>query len=340
MEIQRNWRELIKPKKLTVDQASLDDTYGKFTAEPLERGFGHTLGNSLRRVLLSPLRGAAITGVKIEGVLHEFSTIPGVVEDVTDIILNLKEINLKAYSDEPKQMTIKAAGEGIFNAGQIIHDDTIEILNPEHPIATLGPEGKLEIVLDVSVGKGFVSAERNKDEEQPIGVIPIDSIFSPIRKVNYTITNARVGQATDYDRIVIEIWTNGSVRPEDALAYASKIVKDQLSIFINFEEEPEPEAETGLKEEESSLNPNLLRHVDELELSVRSANCLENANIKYIGDLVQKTEQEMLRTKNFGRKSLNEIKEILREMGLELGLKLDQWPPKELLEKEKKAEES
>jgi DNA-directed RNA polymerase subunit alpha len=340
MEIQKNWRELIKPKRLAVDQASLTEYYGKFTAEPLERGFGHTLGNALRRVLLSSLRGAAITSVRIEGVSHEFSTVPGVVEDVTNIILNLKEIKLKVFSDEPKEMRIKAEGEGPVNAGQIEHDPSVEILNPELQIATLGPDGLLDMTLNVEVGKGFVPSERNKDEDMPIGVIPIDSIFTPIRKVNYKVTNARVGQATDYDRLIVEIWTDGSVKPDDALAYTSKIMKDQLTIFINFDEEPEPEVEKASEEGEPDLNPNLLRQVDELELSVRSANCLENANIKHIGDLVQKTEQEMLRTKNFGRKSLNEIKEILREMGLELGMKLDTWPPKELLEKEKKPEES
>lgn len=340
MEIQKNWRELIKPKRLAVDQASLTDYYGKFTAEPLERGFGHTLGNALRRVLLSSLRGAAVTSVRIEGVSHEFSTVPGVVEDVTNIILNLKEVKIKVFSDEPKEMRIKAEGEGPVNAGQLEHDDSVMILNPEHQIATLGPDGVLDMTLTVEVGKGFVPAERNKDENMPIGVIPIDSIFTPIRKVNYTVTNARVGQATDYDRLIVEIWTDGSVKPDDALAYTSKIIKDQLTIFINFDEEPEPEVEKTSEEGEPDLNPNLLRQVDELELSVRSANCLENANIKYIGDLVQKSEQEMLRTKNFGRKSLNEIKEILREMGLELGMKLDNWPPRELLEKEKKSEES
>jgi DNA-directed RNA polymerase subunit alpha len=325
--MQRNWKELIKPKKLDVERETLTPFYGKFYAEPFERGFGITIGNSLRRILLSSLQGAAITSVKIDGVLHEFTSIPDVKEDVTDIILNLKEIKVKLHTDGPKTIRIEAKGEGLVKASDIITDETVEITNRDHPIATLPPDGKLKMEMVVKRGKGYVPAEKNKEEGQPIGTIPIDAIFSPVTKVNYTVTNARVGQITDYDKLTLEVWTNGCVRPEDAVAYAAKILKDQLSIFINFEEEPETEEEE-LEEEQEKLNEHLFKSVDELELSVRSANCLKHANIKLIGELVQKTESEILATKNFGRKSLNEIKEILAEMGLSLGMKLENFPPK------------
>ncbi len=325
--VTKNWRDLIKPRGLTVDQESLSNTYGKFVAEPLERGFGITLGNSLRRVLLSSLQGAAITSVKIEGVEHEFMTIPEVAEDVTDIILNLKEVLLQIHTNEVKTIRIEADGPREIKAGDIIADPQVEVLNPGHHVLTISEGGRVRLEMSARRGRGYVPAEKNKVPGQPIGAIPIDALFSPIRKVNYQVTNARVGQQTDYDKLTLEVWTDGSVQPNDAVAYAAKIVKEQLSIFINFDEAEEP-AEEVKPVEEQKLNENLFRSVDELELSVRSANCLQNANIKSIGDLVQKTEAEMLKTKNFGRKSLKEIKEILAEMGLALGMKLESWPPK------------
>jgi len=321
---QRNWRDLIKPKKLEAEEKSLTPVYGKFVGEPFERGFGITIGNSLRRILLSSLQGAAITGVKIEGVLHEFSTLPGVREDVADVILNLKEIRLRLADGLQETARIQAKGEGVVRAGDIKAGPNVEILNPEQHIATLSKDGVLDATLTIKVGRGYVPAERNKDEDAPIGTIPIDAIFSPIRKVNYTVTNARVGQRTDYDRLNLEVWTDGGVRPDDAVAYAARILQDQLAIFVNFEEGPE--AVEVSEEPRPSLNENLFRPVAELELSVRSANCLQNAGIKYIGELVQRSEAEMLKTKNFGRKSLNEIKEILHEMGLDFGMKIDNFP--------------
>jgi DNA-directed RNA polymerase subunit alpha len=325
--VTKNWRDLIKPRGIQIDQESLTNTYGKFIAEPLERGFGITLGNSLRRVLLSSLQGAAITSVKIDGVEHEFMTIPEVTEDVTDIILNLKEVLLQIHTNEAKTLKIEVVGPKEVKAGDIVGDDQVEILNPGHHLFTVSEGGKVRIEMSARRGRGYVPAERNKVAGQPIGTIPIDSLFSPVRKVNYQITNARVGQVTDYDRLTLEVWSDGSVSPADGVAYAAKIIKEQLSIFINFDETEEPIPDTK-PAEEAKLNENLFRSVDELELSVRSANCLQNANIKTIGDLVQKTEAEMLKTKNFGRKSLKEIKEILAEMGLSLGMKLDSWPPK------------
>jgi len=325
--VTKNWRDLIKPRGLSVDQESLSNTYGKFIAEPLERGFGITLGNSLRRVLLSSLQGAAITSVKAEGVEHEFMTIPEVAEDVTDIILNLKEVLLQIHTNDVKTLRIEADGPREIKAGDIIADGQVEVLNPGHHVLTISEGGRVRMELAARRGRGYVTAEKNKVPGQPIGTIPIDALFSPIRKVNYQVTNARVGQQTDYDKLTLEVWTDGSVAPNDAVAYAAKIVKEQLSIFINFDEAEEP-AEEVKPIEEQKLNENLFRSVDELELSVRSANCLQNANIKTIGDLVQKTEAEMLKTKNFGRKSLKEIKEILAEMGLALGMKLENWPPK------------
>jgi DNA-directed RNA polymerase subunit alpha len=328
-ETYRNWRDLIKPRGLVVDRDSLTKTYGKFVAEPLERGFGITIGNSLRRVLLSSLQGAAITSVKIDGALHEFTALPGITEDVADIILNLKDLLIRMRSYDQKTLRIDKRGPCVVRASDIETDSTVEILNKDLVIATVGEDGHLKMEMTCKKGRGYVQAEGNKAANMPVGTIPIDSIFSPVKKVNYHVTNARVGQQTDYDKLAIEVWTDGSVSPEDAVAYAAKIIKDQLSIFINFEDEVEPEIPV-LPEPEQPFNENLLRTVDELELSVRSANCLANANIKYIGDLVQKTESEMLKTKNFGRKSLKEIKEILAEMGLSLGMKLDNWPPKEL----------
>ena len=324
--VARNWRDLIRPRNLEVDVESLTPTYGKFTCEPLERGFGTTLGNSLRRILLSSLQGAAITAVKIEGALHEFTTIPDVVEDVTDIVLNLKEVLLKAVDSKPRVLRIEKDGEGRVNAGDIHLTDGIEVLNPDHKILTCSKGAKLRMELTVGSGRGYVPSDRNKGAQIPVGVIPIDSLFSPIRKVNFQVTNARVGQQTDYDRLSLEVWTNGAVKPDDAVAFAAKILKDQLSIFINFEEGSEPAHDSHVSEEQAKLNENLWKSVDELELSVRSANCLQNANIRYIGELVQRTESEMLKTKNFGRKSLKEIKEILAEMGLSLGMKLEGWP--------------
>ncbi len=321
----RNWRELIKPKTIVIDEDSRTKAYGKFVCEPLERGFGITIGNSLRRILLSSLQGAAIVSVSFDNVVHEFTTIPGVIEDVTDIILNLKEIKLRLIDAEKAVIRLSKKGGGVATAADIESDGSVVILNPEQHIATLNKEGKLNMEMVVKMGKGYVPAEKNKGKNQPIGVIPIDAIFSPIQKVNYVVTNARVGQITDYDKLTLEVWTDGSILPEDAVAYGAKILKEQMSPFINFEEEPEPmEEEVEVKEER--LNENLFRPVSELELSVRSANCLKNANIKLIGELVQKTEAEMLKTKNFGRKSLNEIKGILEDMGLSLGMKLDKFP--------------
>jgi DNA-directed RNA polymerase subunit alpha len=329
--IQANWRELIKPKKLVGESDELTEFYGKFVAEPFERGFGITIGNSLRRILLSSLMGTAITSVKIEGVLHEFTTIPGVVEDVTDIILNLKGVRFKLFDDGTKTVRIKAEKEGRVTAKDIVCDDSVKILNPDHYIASISKGGSLLMEMTVKWGRGYIPAERNKEEDMAIGTIPIDAIFSPIKKVNYTVTAARVGQRTDYDKLTMEVWTDGSVTPDDAIAFAAKILKEHMSIFINFLEEMESDQEE-MGDGKYDFNENLLRPVSELELSVRSSNCLKNANIRFIGDLVQKTEMDMLRTKNFGRKSLNEIKELLAEMGLRFGMKLDNWPPKDLPE--------
>jgi len=333
----KHWTDLIKPKKLEVDDKDLTPVYGKFYAEPFERGFGQTVGNSLRRILLSSLMGAAIVSVRIKGILHEFSTIPGITEDVTDIILNLKEVRLKLHDTEQQTLKIEAKGPRTIQAKDIAAGPGVEILNPEQHIATLSREGKLDMEMVAKMGRGYVLAERNKEEGAPVDTIFIDSIFSPIQKVNFHLTNARVGQRTDYDRLVFEVWTDGSIKPDDAVAYAAKILQDQLQIFINFDEEPERAA----REESPAtpLNENLFRSVDELEFSVRSQNCLQNADIKYIGELVQKSEQEMLKTKNFGHKSLNEIKEILREMGLELGMKVDSFPAREEIERRRQAKE-
>lgn len=330
--MQKNWRDLIKPKKLEVEKETLTNTYGKFVAEPLERGFGVTIGNSLRRILLSSLQGAAIASVKIDGVLHEFSSIPGVKEDVSDIILSLKQVRLKIHGEGPKTLRIKASGKGgTVTAGDIITDATVEVLNPEQHIATVSKDAKFECELVANVGKGYVPSEKNKLPEQPIGVIPIDSLFQPVTRVNFTVTHARVGQRTDYDKLTLEVWSTGAIDPQSAVAIAAKILKDQLSVFITFEEGAE-EAPAERSEAKPQFNENLFKTVDELELSVRSANCLKNADIKYIGEMVQKTEQEMLRTKNFGRKSLNEIKELLRSMGLDFGMKVEGFPSRKELD--------
>ncbi len=320
----RKAKDFQMPKKLQYDPKKITDTYGKFTAEPLERGFGTTLGNSLRRVLLSSLEGSAVTSVKISGVQHEFSSIPGVVEDTTDLILNLKEVRLKLHTDKPKSLWIRAKNPGEVTAKDFESDAEAEILNPDIHIATIDKGGKLEVEMKARRGRGYVPAEKNKEPGQPIGVIPIDAIFSPVRKVNFKVENARVGQETDFDKLVLEVWTDGSIRPDDAVAHAAKLLKDHLSMFIHLPEEEEESL--GVDEElkkTPSFNENLLRSVNELELSVRAANCLKNAGIETIAEMVQKTESEMLKTKNFGRKSLNEIKEILTDMGLGLGMKVD-----------------
>ncbi len=318
------------PKKLEVEKETLTKNYGKFYAEPFERGFGTTIGNSLRRVLLSSIAGAAITAIKIEGILHEFSSVPGVKEDITDIVLNVKNLRFKAHTDKTKSLRIQKKGPGEVKGKDIRHDADIELLTPDLHIATLDKDGSLDMELTLKVGRGYVTAERNKEESMPIGAIPLDAIFSPVRRVNFSVENARVGRVTDYDKLVFEVWTDGSVRPDDVVGYAAKIFKDHLQIFINFEETDEPPLAAG--EQDREINKNLLRSVHELELSVRAANCLKNANIRTIADLVQKSEPEMLKTKNFGRKSLNEIKEILSEMGLSFGMKLEGAVPAGSLE--------
>jgi DNA-directed RNA polymerase subunit alpha len=323
----RNWRELIRPRRLEVEEENLSPTYGRFECAPLERGFGITLGNALRRVLLSSLQGSAITSIRIDNVMHEFTTIPGVLEDVTDVILNIKEVRLRLNAAGPKEITLHKQGPGAVTAGDFESpDQTVEIVNKDHHVATLSSEAELSLTATVETGKGFVVAEKNAREDRPIGTIPVDSIYSPVRKVNYTVQNARVGQETDYDRLILEVWTDGSVEPVDAVAFAAKILKDQLSIFISFEEELERSVVDTHRRVQ--VNEVLFKPVDELELSVRSANCLQNADIKYIGELVQRSEAEMLKTKNFGRKSLNEIKTLLAGFGLEFGMRLDSFPPR------------
>ncbi len=335
--MQRNWRSLIRPKRIEVDEKTRTRFYGEFTCQPLERGFGITLGNALRRILLSSIHGAAIVSVKIDKVLHEFSTVTGMKEDVTDFILNLKGVRLKLNQDGPKTLRLDVAREGVVTAGDITVDPSVEIMNPEQYLCTLAGNAKLKAEMVARVDKGYVAAKRERDADQSEGTINIDASFSPIKKVSYTVTHARVGQITDYDRLILEVWTDGSVLPEDAVAYAAKILKEQLDIFINFEEVEEAR-ETEQVQESEAVNENLFKSVDELELSVRSANCLKNAGIHLIGELVQKTEAEMLKTRNFGRKSLNEIKEILSEMGLSLGMKIDFPVRKE--DKEKTKEKS
>lgn len=323
-----NWQELMRPEKV---QVTSNPSYGKFVCEPLERGFGITIGNSLRRIILSSLYGAAIVSVKFDAVMHEFSAIPGILEDVSEIILNLKEVRFKVADPEPKMVRIDASGEKEVLAGDIISDDgKCEVLNPKQHIATISDNAVLKMEMKVQVGKGYSLAEANKDEDAPTGTIPIDAVYSPIKRVNFTVGNARVGQKTDYDKLTLEIWTDGSIVPEDALAYSAKILKEQMSIFINFDEKAETKQPKKAEDREApEFNENLFRSVEELELSVRSANCLKNADINKIYQLVSKTEAEMLKTKNFGRKSLNEIKEVLSEMGLSLGMKLEGFTPPE-----------
>ncbi|MEO1193067.1 MAG: DNA-directed RNA polymerase subunit alpha [Pseudomonadota bacterium] len=335
--MQANWTALIKPNKLEVQPGTDPQRLAKVVAEPLERGFGLTLGNALRRVLLSSLQGAAVTAVQIDGVLHEFSSIPGVREDVTDIVLNIKQIALRMYGEGPKRMRLRAEGPGEVTAKMIETPHDIEVMNPGLVICTLDDGARLDMEMTVSGGKGYVPSAQNRPEDAPIGLIPVDAVFSPVLKVAYRVENSRVGQVTDYDKLTMDLETNGAMTPEDAVALAARILQDQLRLFINFEEPQDRE----VREESAEVpfNRNLLRKVDELELSVRSANCLKNDNIVYIGDLVQKTEAEMLRTPNFGRKSLNEIKEVLGQMGLHLGMEITSWPPDNIEEMAKKLEE-
>ena len=335
--IQKNWRELIKPNKLEVVQGTVPERRGTIIAEPLERGFGLTLGNALRRVLLSSLQGSAVTAIQIDGVLHEFSSIPGVHEDVTDIVLNIKSMGIRMHSEGPKRVLLQAEGPGEVTAGMIDGGHDIDVMDPDLVICTLDDNASIRMELTVETGKGYIPAGQNKQEESPIGWVPIDAVFSPVRKVAYKVDNARVGQVTDYDKLSIDVTTDGTISPEDSVALAARILQDQLQLFINFEE-----PQLAIREEardELPFNKNLLRKVDELELSVRSANCLKNDNIIYIGDLVLKSEAEMLRTPNFGRKSLNEIKEVLSQMGLHLGMEIATWPPENIEDLAKRLEE-
>ncbi len=335
--LQKNWMELIKPNKMDVNVQENDGRFGILIAEPLERGFGLTLGNSLRRILLSSLQGAAITSIKVKGVVHEFTTIPGVKEDLTDIILNLKSIGIRVHSPGLKKMYIKAKGPGEIRAGNFETDSETEIMDPDQLIMTLDTKADVEIEANVETGKGYVSAEVAEDENKVIGEIKLDAMFSPVKRVSYKVENSRVGQVTDYDKLILEVQTNGAVSPDDSIALAARILQDQLQPFINFDE-PEIQQETA-SQEKLPFNHNLLKKVEELELSVRSANCLKNDNIVYIGDLVQKSESEMLRTPNFGRKSLNEIKEVLQQMDLGLGISVPEWPPENIDELAKKFED-
>jgi DNA-directed RNA polymerase subunit alpha len=333
---QKNWQELIRPSKLEVQAGKDRKRIATLVAEPLERGFGTTLGNALRRILLSSLQGGAVTSIQIDGVLHEFSSIAGVREDVTDIILNVKEIALAMHAEGPKRVVLRKEGPGVVTAGDIQQTADIQILNPAHVICTLDEAAEIRIEFTVNNGKGYVPAERNRPEDAPIGLIPVDSIYSPVKRVSYKIENTREGQILDYDKLILTVETDGAMSPEDAVAYAARILQDQLSVFINFDEPSKATAEEERPELE--FNAALLKKVDELELSVRSANCLKNDNIVYIGDLIQKTEAEMLRTPNFGRKSLNEIKEVLAQMGLHLGMEVPNWPPENIDELAKKFE--
>lgn len=329
----RNWKTLIKP--VNLEAVDLSETYGKFVAKPLERGYGVTMGNSLRRVLLSSINGAAVVAVRFAGVDHEFSTIPGIKEDVTDIILNIKQVNLRYLGEGDTTIRIKVNSPSVITAADIETNGDVEVLNPDQTICTVNEDIAVEMEMIVRLGRGYVSASENKGEEElPVGFISIDSIFAPVRRVAYNVSNARVGQDTDYDKLTLEIWTNGAVRPDDSIAYAAKILKEQLTTFINFDEADEIEEAQVSVDSTPNLNENLFKTVDALELSVRAANCLENANIKYIGELVTRTEGDMLKTKNFGRKSLNEIKDILMEMGLSLGMKIDGFDPSTLRKSE------
>ena len=336
--IQKNWKELIKPSKLDIQPGEDPKREALIVAEPLERGFGLTLGNALRRVLLSSLQGAAITSIKIDGVLHEFSSVPGVREDVTDMVLNIKAVALRMHGDGPKRIYLKATGPGEVTARQIETGHDIEVMNPDLVICTLDDGAKLAMEMMVETGKGYVAGTTNRPADAPIGLVPVDALFSPVRKVSYKVENTRVGQVTDYDRLALTIETNGAVTPDDAVALAARILQDQLKLFVNFEE-PQTERPVAADAPDLPFNKNLLMKVDELELSVRSANCLKNDNIIYIGDLVGKTEAEMLRTPNFGRKSLNEIKEVLSSMGLRLGMEIPGWPPENIEEVAKKLEQ-
>ncbi len=335
--IEKNWQELQKPEKIEVKASEYNQRQAIVSIGPLERGFGITLGNSLRRVLLSSLQGAAITSIQVQGVVHEFSSIPGVREDVTDLVLNIKGVCVAMSSEGSKRLRLQAEGPTIVTAGMIFESAGVEIMNPDHVLCHLDKGGTLGLELTVESGKGYVPASQNRSEDSPIGLIPVDAIFSPIRQVAYKVENERVGQITDYDRLLLTIETDGSVTPEDAVAFSARILQDQLQPFINFDE---PQLETQEEDADNfPFNRNLLRKVDELELSVRSANCLKNDNIVYIGDLVQKTESEMLRTPNFGRKSLNEIKEVLKVMNLELGMDIESWPPENVEELVKRMDE-
>jgi DNA-directed RNA polymerase subunit alpha len=335
--IQKNWEELIKPNKLEINSGHDAQRFATVVAEPLERGFGLTLGNALRRVLMSSLQGAAVTAVQIDGVLHEFSSIAGVREDVTDIILNIKNLALRLHAEGPKRMSLSKKGPGVVTAGDITAGSDIEVLNPELVICTLDEGADIRMEFTVALGKGYVASDRNRPEDAPIGLIPIDSLYSPVKRVSYKVENTREGQVLDYDKLALQIETNGAVTPEDAVAYAARILQDQLQTFVNFEEPEQKHVEESRPELE--FNAALLKKVDELELSVRSANCLKNDNIVYIGDLIQKTESEMLRTPNFGRKSLNEIKEVLAQMGLHLGMEVPNWPPENIEELAKRYED-
>jgi DNA-directed RNA polymerase subunit alpha len=337
--MQESLRDLIKPESLKIEQETLTPTYGRFIGEPFERGFGTTLGNCLRRVLLSALTGAAITKVRINGVLHEFSTVPGVTGDVTDILLNLKELRFRLRDSESVTAKLEATGPCSVTAGDLIVGPYVDILNPQHPIATLGKDARFEIEAVISQGRGYVLAERHKSEDDPIGMLPLDAAFSPVRKTNITVTNARVGQRTDYERLSLEVWTDGSLRPEEAVALAARVLQDQLVIFAGQIEE-EVEEGTLPKTGREPLNENLLRPIEDLNFSVRSANCLQSADLKYVGELVQRTENDLLKTKNFGRKSLNEIKETLHNLGLDLGMRLEgNFPSREELERLRAARE-
>ncbi len=335
--LEKNWQELIKPNKLELSHGSDPDRRASLIAQPLERGFGLTLGNSLRRILMSSLQGAAVTSIQIDGVVHEFSSIPGVREDVTDIVLNIKQLALRMHAEGPRRLVLRKDSSGPVTAADIEETSSVEILNKNHVICHLDEGASLRMELVVNIGKGYVAADRNRPDDAPIGLIPIDSLYSPVTRVSYRVENTREGQILDYDRLILDIETDGSVTPDDAAAYAARIMQDQLQIFVNFEEPKKDTAESA--REELPFNPALLRKVDELELSVRSANCLKNDNIVYIGDLIQKTEGEMLRTPNFGRKSLNEIKEILAGLGLHLGMEVPDWPPDNIEELAKKFDE-
>ena len=335
--IHKNWQDLIKPNKLEVTPGDDPKRTATLVAEPLERGFGLTMGNSLRRILLSSLQGAAVTAIHVDGVLHEFSSIPGVREDLTDIVLNVKDIAIKMQGEGPKRVVLKKQGPGRVTAGDIATVNDVTVLNPDLVICTLDEGAEIRMELTVNTGKGYVAADRNRSEDAPIGLIPVDSLYSPVKKVSYRVENTRAGQILDYDKLTMTIETNGGITPEDAVAYAARILQDQLNVFVNFEEPKREEVSASIPE--LAFNPALLKKVDELELSVRSANCLKNDNIVYIGDLIQKSEAEMLRTPNFGRKSLNEIKEVLAQMGLHLGMEINGWPPENIDELAKRFEE-